>query len=350
MNEKEKIFKDLYPFILNEDVTDIKWNGHSLWIEDLKKGRLKTNIHLSDQFLKVFTTRIAAIANVNFNVSYPYLQASIEDLRIHALFPSITSDGKYILAIRKAPAIARLNDDSFINDAFADALIQELLKALIRCHCSGIIIGDTGAGKTELQKYIASFLPENESCMTIEDALEMHLPKLYPNKDIFAIQINENYQMEQAIRDALRLLIRYLWIAEARGREIHRILEGASTGCCAWTTIHTGNVWEIPDRIVQMAGGENVENNVLENDFYTFFDVGIKVKKQINEKGIHRNISQICFFYRSQKKNHISLFMHNGKYTGNKIPESIMMKFIENNEWRLLKLLKGVKNEKTELL
>lgn len=34
---EESLFKELYPLILNDDITDIKWNGRQLWMNDLKK-------------------------------------------------------------------------------------------------------------------------------------------------------------------------------------------------------------------------------------------------------------------------------------------------------------------------
>ena len=338
----EELFKDLYPFIIDENVTDIKWNGRDLWIDDLTKGRYLSPIKLSDEFLEIFTSRIANQANVHFNLSAPSLQAETDELRIHAIHPFRTGDHTYILAIRKTPAKARLNNDVILQQNYADELFIELIGALVRTHISGMIIGDVGSGKTELEKYIASFIPDNESCLTVEDTLEMKLPILYPNKDISSVKIDSEYTAVAAIRDALRLLTKWLLIAEARGREISTILEGASTGCVAWSTIHTENTWEIPDRIVQMAGPD-VDKAAIENNVYMFFNVGIKVKRTVTENGIYRNIDQICFFDRIDKENQCVLFMENGQYTGNKIPESILKRL--SHEKHLLTLL-----EKYELL
>lgn len=322
----EKLFQDLYPYIVDDNVTDIRWNGRALWIEDLKKGRYKSDVVLTAEFLNIFTGTIANNANVNFNASQSSLQAETRELRIHAVHPSRTGDHTYILAIRKTPAVARLNDVTVEQQGYADKFTRLLLRALVKGHCSGIIIGDVGAGKTELEKYLASFLPENETIMTVEDTLEMKLPELYPTKDISAVKISADYPAEQAIRDALRLLVKYLLIAEARGREIARIMEGASTGCTAITTIHAANVWEIPDRVVQMAGSE-ADSNSFENDVYTFFDFGVKVAKKVTEHGVERKIDQICFFDRQDKVNKAYIFMKNGKLTGEIVPKAIIEKF-----------------------
>lgn len=334
----ETLFGALYPYIQDDDITDIRWNGHALWVENLKKGRYRTDVKLDDEFLGIFTQRIANMQNINFNSSMPSLQASTETLRIHCIHPFRTGDHTYSLSIRKVPAVVRINEQSIKETKYAQPATIELLAALIRNRYKGIIIGDVGAGKTELLKYLARYIPDNMSTLTAEDTLEMKLPALYPGKDISSVLLDEKYPAEQAIRDALRLETRYLWLAEARGREIARIMEGASTGCTVWTTIHTNNVWDIPDRIVQMTGNLGDDKD-YENDVFAFFDVGVKVEKVITDHGIRRYIDQICFFERDQKENRTVTILKNGHFTGETIPESIIEKLQENEEKRTLHLL-----------
>ena len=60
----ESLFKDLWPYIEDDNVTDIKWNGSSLWITDLQKGRyLEDSLKLDDDWLKIFTSVIANSVN-----------------------------------------------------------------------------------------------------------------------------------------------------------------------------------------------------------------------------------------------------------------------------------------------
>lgn len=335
----ENLFKDLWPFIQDDDVTDIRWNGRQLWIENLKTGRNLSEIKLTDEFLNIFTQKIAVAQNVNFNRSTGSLQASTDELRIHCIHPSHTGDHTYSLAIRKTPAVARITDNNVIDQGYADKFFVTLIGALVRARCKGIVIGDVGAGKTELLKYVAHFLPDNMSTMTVEDTLEMKLPVIYPSKDITSVLIDDSYTAEKAIRDALRLETKYLWMAEARGREITRIMESASTGCTCWTTIHCADTWTIPDRIVQM-GGDNIDKEAFENDVYTFFDVGIKVKKVVTPNGIARRIDQICFFDRTEKVNHTTIIFRNGQYTGKSLPKALIEKFKEAGETKILEMAK----------
>ena len=142
--------------------------------------------------------------------------------------------------------------------------------------------------------------------------------------------------VEQAIRDALRLNTKWLIISECRGREIMRIMEGASSGCVALTSIHAENVWELPDRIVNMCG--DLVRNGFENDVYTFFDYAIKVSCDYGPTGIKRRIDQLCFFDRSLNQNSLKIMVKEGKPLVEMLPERVYEKFYRNQEMEFLRV------------
>lgn len=332
----EDLFKELWPYIVDENVTDIKWNGSNLWITDLNKGRyLEDSVRLDEEWLKIFTNIIANSVNENFNISKPTLMAETDELRIQAEHGSIMGDKKTCLAIRKTPSFNRLANKDLIKEGYADKFIMELLPCMIRARLSGIITGDVGAGKTELEKYLCSFIPLNDPIVTVEDTLELKLKKILPGRDVVTIKVSDNFTQEDAIKDALRLNTKWLIISESRGRDIARIMEGASSGCVALTSIHAENVWEMPDRIMNMIGSTTMAG--LENDIYTFFDYAIKVKAVYSNTGVKRQIDQICLFERENKQNKITIIVKNGRPTGELLPKRIMDKFYENKEVSFLK-------------
>ena len=344
----KELFKEIWPFIIDDNVTDIKWNGTRLWITDLYKGRyVVEDIVLSDEWLKIFTNILANSVNVNFNMSEPSLKAETKELRIQAVHNSVSGDNTICLAIRKTPSCSRLLNQDLISNGYANSFIIKLLPCLMRGRLSGVITGDVGAGKTELEKYLCNFIPDNDPIVTVEDTLEMKLKDIYPNKDIYSLKINDSYTSEQAIRDALRLNTKWLIISESRGREISRIMEGASSGCVALTSIHAENVWEIPDRIMNMVG-DNYRSG-FENDIFTFFDYAIKVKADYTNEGIKRRIDQICFFDRKDKINSIKNIVIDGIPQKTIIPERIYEKFFKNKEVDFLKTyIKFLRETKTE--
>lgn len=344
----KEFFGPLWEYIKDDNVTDIKWNGKTLWIDDLTKGRYlaqsmqegfdeKGNIikkqmpiKLDKEWVDVFTQNVANSVNENFNVTEPSLKAETDELRIQAEHFSVSGNGTICFAIRKTPAVSRLAKQDLVSNGYVSPLIGKLLPCLMRARCSGIITGDVGSGKTELEKYMAGFIPETDGIYTIEDTLEMKLDVLYPNKDIFPVKISEHFPSEKAISDALRLMNKWIIIAESRGRDIKQVIEGASTGCTALTTIHAENAWQIPDRIMSMVG-DNVTVG-FENMVYDFFKFAIKIKVDKTKGNITRKIDQLCFFERENKKNNIVRFIVDGKWTGEEIPASIYKKFVDNNE------------------
>lgn len=333
----ENLFGDLYPYVIDDNVTDIKWNGRTLWINDLRKGRyiakdrFGNNLRLDDSWLNIFTTKVANSMNVNFNMATPSMQAETDELRIHAVHKFVAGEEKYALAIRKTPSVSRLAKLDLVDEGYVDEITNTILPAMIRSRMSGCVIGDVGAGKTELEKYLCGFIPDTDGIITVEDTLEMKLPKLYPNKDIYSLKISDNYTAVDAIRDALRLLTKWLILSEARGREIVQVMEAASTGCVAMTSIHAENAWDIPDRMMNMAGDESREG--FENDIYMFFDYAVKVKAEVTDHGIFRKVDQLCFFSREGNENTITIFYKDGKLTGNPLPKSILEKMREQTDF-----------------
>lgn len=61
------------------------------------------------------------------------------------------------------------------------------------------------------------------------------------------------------------------------------------------TTLHTDDVRNIPDRILNMLESR-VDAERMENDIYQALDVGILIRKRRNEDGVvYRYIDQVCF-------------------------------------------------------
>lgn len=333
----EAIFGALYPYVIDDNVTDIKWNGRNVWIDDLNKGRYKAKdykgnyLKLDYDWIKSFAAKLSNTMNTNFNNSSPSLQAETDELRIHVVHSFVNGTNDFLLTIRKTPSVSRLEHIDLIASGYVDETIEKLLPAIIRSRLSGCVIGDVGAGKTELEKYLCKFIPENDGIITVEDTLEMKLTKLYPEKDVASLKISKSYTAVDAIRDALRLLVKWLILSEARGREIVQVMEAASTGCVAMASIHAENAWDIPDRMLNMAGDESREG--FENDIYTFFNYAIKVKKGFTENGIQRKIDQVVFFSRENNENKVTIFYRDGKLTGEELPQVILDKMRDQKEF-----------------
>ena len=328
MNIADEYFGELIDFVREDKITDITWNGKSLWIDHLERGRYEENVKLTDSFVEIFATRIANLANKNFNASEPLLEAETDDLRISIIDSSVTNTKKSI-AIRKTPALRRLNERKMIAEGYAEEKVIEFLETMVKSHMSIIVTGDVGSGKTELIKYLTKFIPDYERTISIEDNFELRLSKINPNLDCVEIRVSNQFDYKKAIKAALRQLCKWCLMSEARSSEVINLLEAASTGCSVMTTIHSDDVRKIPDRVINMMG---VAGQEKKNDVYNFFDIGIKVNVTKERNRIHRNISQICVFDRNGEENNLQVLYENYKWINTKLPENICRKIEYSNE------------------
>ena len=326
----DEYFGELMPLIKDEQITDITWNGKDLWVDHLERGRYKSEIKLSKHFVNTFSTRLANLANKNFNMSEPLLEAETEELRISIVDGSVTNTDRSI-AIRKTPATRRLNEKKMLQDGYAEERILVLLKMLVRGHCSIMVTGDVGSGKTELLKYLTKFIPPEERTISIEDNFELRLSAINPELDAVEIRADSRFNYSYAIKAALRQLCKWLLLSEARSKEVVQLLEAASTGCIVMTTIHCDDVRKLPDRIVNMMGTAGEEKR---NDVYNFFDVAIRIDIRKTSSGIVRKISLIGLMDRNDEKNLLTVIYDNG-FTGERIPRNIWKKISANADSRL---------------
>ncbi len=322
----EYTYGKLLPFVQDSNITDINWNGESLWLNHLQKGRYKASgVFLDSHFVEQFAQRLKNSMGVDYNPSVPVLEAETEELRISIIHQSVTSTGTSI-SIRKTPAIMRLNRKRMLETNYCTEEVEWFLENCIRAGMSIAFCGLPGAGKTELLKACTAYIPANQRVITIEDTLEIRYRKINPGKDSVELKVNKDrFSYEDALKSVLRQLPDWLLLSEARSVEVKYLIECMSNGTHCMTTLHADDVRKIPDRMMNMLP-EYKENSL--NHIYSFLDVGILVEARISEQGIHRKIAQIGVFSREDDVNKVQVIYDakSGMHQTD-IPDSIRRKF-----------------------
>ena len=322
---EDEAFGPLLPYIKDINVTDINWNGRQLWIDDLKHGRYCAREVLDPYFVQGFATRVSNVVSESFNKYNPRLEAETEELRISILHSSIAHTGTSI-SIRKTPAVKRINFGMQIkNGDYCSEEMANFMSNSVKAGLTTIVCGLPGDGKTELIKYLTSYIPPKDRVITIEDNLEIHYHSINPDKDCVEIKVDDSFTYVDAIKAALRQLPKWIMVAEARGDEIRYLMEAISTGAHCMTTIHTDEVRKLPSRIQNMVADSSMRERI-KGDTYTFLDLGILIRKRYDEKGnIFRYLSQMGVF--DEETQQIVLIFDEGKRTENPVPKSILRKF-----------------------
>lgn len=317
----DRAYGELLTLILDDDITDINWS-QGLWVNHLEKGRYKVEgFQLEESFIQQFYTRISNLMNEQFNINHPLLEAETDTLRISILHDSVTNTGISI-SIRKTPAVRRINRDSIFSSNYCSESIDIFLENAIRAHCTVVVGGLPGVGKTEYVKYLTNYIPAYERVYTIEDNLELRYAAINPGKDCVEIKINDSFGYAEALKASKRQLPTWVLLAEARGEEVKYLLENISAGVHCLTTIHLDDATKIPDRL------RNMGQVINENDVYSFIDLGVQIQSVVKEgEKIKRQISQVMCLSRTNEKNEKIMIYEDGKILTKELPEDILRKF-----------------------
>lgn len=290
---KDFDFEFLQTYVEDEDVTDINFNGSSLWVDHLSQGRYLVDTKVCEGDLEKFCYKIANFSNKQFNNSYPILESETKNLRISIIHKSIAASG-YSISIRKTPPLMRLNTEMLISQNYASRDLIDFLALIVKRKSNIIISGLPGVGKTELLKFLTTFIPPNQRVITIEDSLEIRYSNLHPKKDGVMLRINQNLTYRQAIKASLRQRPDWLLLSEVRGDEVVELLQAVSTGAKLISTIHANSAKVIPQRILHMFPGNEITNEKLLYNIFESIDYGISIKSSIDKSGIKRYIDEVC--------------------------------------------------------
>lgn len=326
-NLKEESFGPLLPYVLDEDITDINFNGMDVWVEHLKQGIYKIPVKLSKEFVNQFSIRVSNVVSEQINKYNNVLEAETDILRISIIHPSATNTG-YAVSIRKTPAVMRLTAEKILKENYCSREVLEFLIHCIRARLNIVFCGRPGAGKTELLKFLTQYIPKEEKVMTIEDNLEIHYKDINPGANCVELKVDEEFfPYTKAIKTALRQNPQWVLLSEARSVEVKYLLECFSTGLHGLTTLHTDDTRKIPDRIQNMMQDAYAASR-LENDIYSFLNVGVLLRKKVTEKKeVVRFIDQICLFDRVEEQNVKHLLVEGGEFISREIPQNIQKKF-----------------------
>lgn len=331
MNEWKFIpehYGPLLPFISDDNITDITWNGRALWIDDLTCGRYISEVTLTPNFVEEFCARIANYSKQPFNAYSPLLEAQVDMLRISVVHESASHTGTTI-AIRRTSSTCRLDKKTCIETGFCDEEVWNLLPKIILSGFSCMSGGLPGVGKTELLKLLSRYIPASERAIIMEDSPEFHYSMINPESDCTEWQINPKYfSYETALKASLRQRPEWNILAEARGRETQYLMENFSSGIKVLTSTHLNDEADLIPRLENMIG-DPIASTRIKNEVYLRGLVVFILRRKISDEGIKRYLAQVCFYSNEDDGNRRTLIVDSGKVVNRKLPPKVLKKFRE---------------------
>ena len=293
-------FGPLSEFLEDDDVTDISYsNSGQVWLKTLSKGVYQVERpDINNPFMEKLAFQCANVMGRTFNMAHPFLDSESAELRMNFVHDSIATNGIACL-IRKTPAKIRLNKEKLISEQYITDQMHDFLIKCVWGHCNIMIAGETGSGKTELVKYLASNTKEDEKIISIEDTLELHLDKIFPHRDIVAMKTNNIASYTEALVACMRQNPIWILLAEVRSAEaVMAVRNSISSGHHIISTIHADKASSIPMRMYALLeGSQDIEQYL--SSIHRYIQIGIYVKgyysKALNR--FQREIMEICEFY-----------------------------------------------------
>lgn len=160
------------------------------------------------------------------------------------------------LAIRKHAVQAFTLDQLLRSGTFTKEVLNFLQKA-VEARLNILLAGPTGSGKTTLLNVLASnFIPKTQRIVVIEEEAELNIDSdniVYLEAKKKSGEDDTTLEMDDLVKNALRMAMRRIILGELRGREAFTLLRAFGTGHDGGlTTIHSNDIWNTLEQLAVM--------------------------------------------------------------------------------------------------
>ncbi len=293
-------FGPLNEYLTNDDVTDISYsNNGQVWLKTLSKGIYRVdNPEINNAFIEKLAFQCSNVMGKSFNAAHPFLDSESSELRMNFVHDSVARNC-IACVIRKTPAKIRLERNKILRENYVTEDILDFLITCVHGHCNIIVCGETGSGKTEFVKYLAANTYENEKIITIEDTLELHLDKIYPNRDIVAMKTNNIASYSDVLVTCMRQNPKWILLSEVRSAEaVMAVRNSISSGHYILSTIHADKAASIPNRMYSLLETNQDIDQFLKS-IYRYIQLGVYIRgyqDKVSQKFV-REIAEVTEFY-----------------------------------------------------
>jgi len=229
--------------LMDGNISEIMGNPNaSWWYEQDGELRRAQDIRFPADKLLAGLEVIANKLQKRLDPSHPLLHAQLPDgSRLAAVIPPVVRPAP-ALVIRKFNSRHFTVEDLIERGTLTSGLAQ-LLGKEIAVGKTILISGGTGTGKTTLLNILASYIPDEQRIVIIEDTSELSIqkPNVLPvecQSDTYREEVSFDYLLKGALRWRPDRII----LGEVRGAEARTLLDSFNTGHAgSLATIHANS-------------------------------------------------------------------------------------------------------------
>ena len=347
-------FGPLKPLLDDDDITDISFcNKGQIWVRSLTQGSKRIEVEgVTQEFMEKLAFQCSNVMGTTFNNAKPFLDAESAELRFNFVHESIATNG-IACVIRKTPAKIRLEKQKLLQEDYFTADIHDILIKCVEGHCNILVAGETGSGKTEFVKYLASHTKQDEKIITIEDTLELHLDRIFPERDIVAMKTNNVASYSDVLVTCMRQNPKWILLSEVRSAEaVSAVRNSISSGHNILSTIHADKASAIPYRLYSLMETD-LEVDQFLNTIYRYIQLGVHIMAYYSKQygKFHREIDEVVEFYvddDNKPQSHIIYQKLFGKAPITHKPSKHLIEYLENQNIDISSLVEHMAKESGE--
>jgi pilus assembly protein CpaF len=262
--------RPIEPLLFNQSISEIMVNPDgSIWIEETGRIRLLPDVRFEEDALHIGLEVIANKFGKKLDADSPIMNLRLPDgSRLAALIPPVVNP-RPMLTIRKFTSrnftIRDLIDRKTLTEEQAVTLASSVQKG-----DNLLISGATNSGKSTLLNVLASFIPDRERILILEDVAELVVRK--PHVVSAEAQL-DTHKNPIGFADLLKATLRHrpdrIIVGEIRGPEARAFLDALNTGHRgSLSTIHANGAEDALRRLSHLAmrGSGGVQLRDLEEE------------------------------------------------------------------------------------
>jgi pilus assembly protein CpaF len=247
--------KPIEHLLASRTVSEIMVNPDgTVWMEETGRIERMPEIRFEEGALLTGLEVIANRFGKKLDADSPIMNLRLPDgSRMAALIPPVVNP-QPMMTIRKFTS-RNFTMDDLIERKMVTAEQAQQLSGAIRSGDNLLISGGTGAGKTTLTNVVASFIPDSDRILILEDVAELYIRKQHV---IFAEAQLDTHKSQIGFSDLLKATLRHrpdrIIVGEIRGPEARVFLDALNTGHRgSLSTIHANGANDALRRLAQLA-------------------------------------------------------------------------------------------------
>ena len=238
------------------EVTEIMVNNaDTIYVERGDKVFWTGARFLGEEQLRRTIDKILSRVGRRLDESNPYAEARMPDGSwVNAIIPPLAVDGA-VLTIRKFSQ-EPYTTDNLVSFGTLTSAATQFLDACVQARLNILVSGGTEVGKTTTLNVLASFIPDDQRIITIEQAAELRLQQPH----VVRLQARPpdadgkgEISVRDLVRNALRMRPTRLVVGEVRGGEALEMAQAIQAGVDGWlSTIYATSPSDALTRLESM--------------------------------------------------------------------------------------------------